>query len=230
MQTLAEDSIDPDVIADYLRRHPDFFTDRPDVLRDMTPPVRWSGDTVIDLQRYVVDVLREELAGLRDCAQSVIETSRNNMATQTRTHAAVLALISARNVDTLLRLVNDDLPILLDVDVASMALEFHPVLSRTVPASARLILGETDRWLGAGQDVALLQEFNDDGRLFGAGCEVVRSAALARLRPEPCSVQGILALGSRSEEAFHPRQGTELLRFLARVVELCLQRLLPMAA
>ena len=43
------------------------------------------------MQRYMVESLRGEIAGLRDCANEVIETSRANLAIQTRTHAAVLA-------------------------------------------------------------------------------------------------------------------------------------------
>src|SRR5512144_3028568 len=105
-------------VADYLREHPDFFTQRASLLQAMTPPDRWTGDTVIDMQRYMVESLRGEIAGLRDCAHEVIETSRANLAIQTRTHAAVLALIAAADIDQLLRAVTDDLPILLGVDVA----------------------------------------------------------------------------------------------------------------
>ena len=89
----------------------------------MTPPARWSGDTVVDMQRYMVESLRGEIAGLRDCANEVIETSRANLAIQSRTHAAVLALVAAPDIDQLIRAVSDDLPILLDVDVAVLSIE-----------------------------------------------------------------------------------------------------------
>ena len=89
---------DEQVVA-YLREHPDFFAQRAALLQIMTPPARWSGDTVVDMQRYMVESLRGEIAGLRDCANEVIETSRANLAIQSRTHAAVLALVAAPDLD-----------------------------------------------------------------------------------------------------------------------------------
>jgi len=222
-----DDGLDAQRVANYLRRHPDFFARNADVLKDMAAPARWSGDDVVDLQRYMVENLRGELDGLRTCTQEVIETSRTNLASQSRTHAAVLSLLAATDLDQLGRVVVDDLPLLLDVDI--VVLGFEPgqrgplvaVEIRGLPA------GGTDRLIGAGKDVTLCHEITDDGALFGSASTLVRSGAMARLRPGADLPQGVLALGSRSETAFHPGQGTELLTFLAWVTERCVQRLLP---
>jgi uncharacterized protein YigA (DUF484 family) len=56
------------------------------------------------------------------------------------------------------------------------------------------------------------------------------AAALARVRCGADVPAGVLAFGSRRDNAFHPGQGTELLRLLAKVVEVCLIRLLPILA
>lgn len=214
-------------VAGYLRDHPDFFSNCPNLIEEITPPVRWTGDSVVDLQRYMVETLRGELAGLRDCAQSVIETSRVNMATQLRTHAAVLALIAADDLDHLVRVVTGDLPIFLDVDAAALGLEGSDDLPPGCAALARLTQGDVDRLIGAGEEVLLCPEFDDDCGLFDSAAKPVRSAALARLQPASRHVTGVLALGAYREDTFHPRQGTELLEFVARVIELCLKRLLP---
>jgi uncharacterized protein YigA (DUF484 family) len=59
--------------------------------------------------------------------------------------------------------------------------------------------------------------------IFGDGAGLVNSYALVRLtasgRPP-----GLLALGSRNERSFHSSQGTELLAFLAKVIEDCVGR------
>ncbi len=217
-------------VAKYLRDHPDFFAHRATLLQAMTPPARWSGDTVIDMQRYMVESLRGEIAGLRDCANEVIETSRANLAIQTRTHAAVLALVAAPELDHLIRAISDDLPILLDVDVAVLSVEPAPGLELMIGGIGRLQSGDVDRFLGNGRDVALYREMADDGTLFGVGAGLVRSAALARIRCGEEAPVGLLAFGSRRDAAFHPGQGTELLRFLAKVVEVCLVRMLPTPA
>lgn len=223
--------VDPEPTADavalYLRQHPDFFLERPDLLRNMALPQRWSGDSVVDLQHYQVQTLRDELDGLRDCAQEVIETSRVNMATQARTHAAVVALLSAADLSHLLQVVGDDLPVLLDVDAATIALEMTETLGVVVAGIGRLREGDVNRLVGTGQQLALYREFCDDGTVFGAAAGLVSSASFVRMQPGGALPDGVLALGSRSAGTFHPGQGTELLRFLAQIVEICLRRLLP---
>ena len=100
-QAPAED-VSGDAVADYLRRHPDFFNGRLDLLSDMAVPDRWSDDSVVDMQRFLAERRLGEIDDLRNCAQEVIETSRTNMSVQTRTHAAVLAMLSAADLEHLL--------------------------------------------------------------------------------------------------------------------------------
>jgi uncharacterized protein len=213
-------------VTDYLSRHPDFFTDRPELLARMAAPSRWSGDGVVDMQRYLLERTRTEIADLRDCAQEVIETSRSNMSVQTRTHAAALALIAVPNLDHLLRVVADDLPLLLDLNVVSLAFEESspPLAALIAPEVCRLPKGKVDAMLGADQNVRLMKAIKDDGTLFGSAAGLVRSAALARLRPGKRVPAGLLAFGSRGA-TFRPNQGTELIHFLTRVLESCLHRL-----
>jgi uncharacterized protein YigA (DUF484 family) len=152
------------------------------------------------------------------------------MAFQSRTHDAVLAVLAADDIQALIEVVTDDLPVLLDVDMAVIG--FEPTESSEVAKEVansdigRLDDGEVDRLIGVGREVALIRDMTDDGTVFAGGAGLVRSAALARLRPGAAVPTGLLALGLRREGAFHPGQGTELLRFLARVVERCLRRLL----
>jgi len=212
-------------IEEYLLRHPDFFVGRADLLRGLTAPARWSGEAVVDLHRFQVESLRDEMEGLRDCASEVIETSRANLAIQGRTHAAVLALVAATDVDALVHVVAEDLPILLGVDVVVVAVERGAGVSPLIPGVRYCPMGTVHALLGDG-DVRLLRQIYDDGALFGAAAGLVRSAALVRIACEPIASVGMLAFGSRADGGFHPKQGTELLRFLAKVVEVCLYRML----
>lgn len=213
-------------VADFLEGHPEFLAQHPELFKVLAPPVRWSDDRVVDIQRFMVETLKEELDGLRNCTQEVIETSRSNMTNQTRTHAAVLALLAAADIERLARIVCDDLPVLLDIDVATIGFEPGIITDGAELDIQPLAERAVDSLLGSGAEVALFEEMHDDGSVFGAGAGLVRSAALARLRAGPSMPEGLLALGSRAEGAFHPRQGTELLRFLARVVERCAEHLL----
>lgn len=212
-------------VAAYLAKHPDFLTAHPELVKALTPPSRWNDDAVVDLQGFMVDMLKSELEGLRNCAQEVIETSRTNMTNQMRTHAAVLALIAASDLDRLMRIITDDLPVLLDVDVAVVGVEGCVMTSGGDAEIRQLAPGDVDRLMKANQEAVLFSTIDDDGSIFAHAGGLVRSAALARLYLEPLQMDGFLALGSRHEGAFHSGQGTELLRFLARVVERCLIRI-----
>lgn len=214
-------------VAGFLRGNPSFLADNPDLLSELTPPSRWSDNAVVDMQKAMVDILREEMAGLRACTQEVIETSRSNMNNQTRTHQAILAMVAAEDVDRLAHIVVDDLPLLLDVDVAVLAFEPGHRPSCSDVEIRALDDGDVDDLIGAGQDALLVDQILDGGDVFGGGAGLVRSAAFVRLRPGEQVPAGLLALGCRHEGAFHQQQGTELLRFLAQILELCLQRLSP---
>jgi len=89
-----------------------------------------------------------------------------------------------------------------------------------VSATLGLVAGEF-----AKDSTVLFSIITDDGSIFGDAGSLVRSAAVARLRLEPLQAEGFLALGSRLEAAFRGGQGTELLRFLAGVIERCLLRI-----
>jgi hypothetical protein len=218
-------------VAAYLESHPDFFSARQDLLAKMTAPSRWSGDGVVDMQRFLADRRLREIDDLRGCAQEVIETSRSNMSVQTRTHAAVLALLWATDMDQLLRIISDDLPLLLDVDVVILGFEPPGLLTDAVMASEveihHLGHGEVDRILGPDENVLLLHDLETDGggenSLFGAASGLVRTAGLARLCPGQGVPVGFMGLGSRGT-TFNPGQGTELIGFLARAMETCLHR------
>lgn len=221
-----EIELDADAVAAFLIRHPNFFAERPEVLDCVDLPDRFGTQGVVDFQQYQLRRRDSEIDELRTCAQDVIETSRSNMSIQTRTHAAVLALLHAQTVAQLYRIVADDLPILLDVDVA--AIGFEPGEAANVSTLSEhlrvLPAGTVDATVGADQDVQLYREFWDDGTVFAGAAGLVKSAAVARLKPGLLLPTGMIALGAR-DASFRPGQGTELFSFLARVVESCIMRL-----
>lgn len=211
-------------VAAFLRRNPDFLAENPEVVEALTPPSRWTGDGVVDMQKFILERLRNEIDNLRSCAIDLIETSRLNMSNQTRANTAVLALLSAGDLDHIIRIITDDLPLFLDIDVVAIGFEPapRPLAGLVSSAIQRLPAGTINGLLGPDKDVVLVSGMLDDGTVFGAGAGLVRSAGLARLRAVDPFPEGLLALGSRREGSFHAGQGTEVLTFLARVLERCL--------
>lgn len=233
----AETRVSEDDVAEYLVANPDFFRDHLEILSFMNMPGRFGqeeapgtpreGAQVVDFQQALLNQQKEAVEELRDCVRDVIETSRTNMSVQQRTHAAVLALLSARDFDSLIRAVNDDLARLLDVDIVCVGYEpsDDPLSWLVSPEITDLAPGLVDALLGESGSAKLYRDIADDGSVFGAAAGLVQSAAVARLRPGPRTPVGLMALGSRSDSFFQPGQGTELVVFLARVLENCVDRL-----
>ena len=72
---------------------------------------------------------------------------------------------------------------------------------------------------GSDRECALTEELPGDPALFGDGAGLVQSSAVVRLSPGGPCPEGVMALGSRNGRTFHAGQATELIAFLARVVE-----------
>jgi hypothetical protein len=228
----AQSDLTADRIMEFLRLNPDFLAENAQTIAEMAPPTRWIGDGVVDLQRFLLERQREDLDQLRLAAQEVIETSRGNMSSQTRTHSAVLALLSAHDFEHMLRIINDDLPLLLDLDVVTIG--FEPGDNAPQALTSAHIQpfqpGEIEDIMGSDHDVRLFKEIEENKAVFGSAASLVRSAALMRLRPSRKVPPGLIALGARSPNFFHPRQGTELVTFIARVIERCAHRWLEKQA
>jgi uncharacterized protein YigA (DUF484 family) len=229
----AEFRVSDDDVAEYLVANPDFFRERLEVLSFMNMPGRFAqegpreGGQVVDFQQALLNQQKEAVEELRECVRDVIETSRSNMSVQQRTHAAVLALLGARDFDALIRVVTDDLPMLLDVDAVCVGYEptDNPLSWLVSPEIGSLKPGLVDALLGSAGNAKLYRDIADDGSVFGAAAGLVQSAAVARLRPSRRTPTGLMALGSRSDSFFQPGQGTELVVFLARVLENCIDRM-----
>ena len=100
------DKISEKQVEAYLKEHPDFLTQHESLLDFLTPPMRWSGDKVVDLQSYMLDKLRGEQDDLKDAANLLINTTRENMLIQTRTHAGVIAMLEASTLENLIHVIS----------------------------------------------------------------------------------------------------------------------------
>ncbi|HWK44122.1 MAG TPA: DUF484 family protein [Stellaceae bacterium] len=213
--------LDAESVEAYLRLHPDFLLDHPALLPVLTPPSHHRGDGVIDMQSFMLHRLRDELARLKTQQRTLLTTSRSNMTSQNRVHAAVLALIGARSFELVIQTVTTDLAILLDVDVVTLCIESEAGSHVKPPLNGVQLMapGEVDRLLGPGRDALLEDHVLGDPTIFGSGAGLVRSEALLRLAVGRHAPVGLLALGSRKPTKFRAGQGTELLGFLARSLE-----------
>jgi len=211
-------------IGAFLTANPGFIKDHPEFLDDLTPERQDFGAGVVDMQGVLIQRLRAENVRIQGLHDDLLATRRANLTSQSRIHGAVLSLLEARSFRELMEVTTTDLAIKLDVDVIVLGVENeNGIAERSVSGIRLLEPGCVDRLMGTGRDVLLNADIEGDKVLFGSATGLVASEALLRLHASPEAPTGILALGARHQHRFDPDQGSELLGFLAQVLELCIR-------
>ncbi|HET8727729.1 MAG TPA: DUF484 family protein [Alphaproteobacteria bacterium] len=217
-------------VAAWLAEHPDFLNQHPDLLARMNPPPSTRPDGVVDLQSFMAERLRSEVERLKGQQRAIISATRANHNSQNRVHAAILFLLDAENFEQLIQTITTDLAVLLDLDVVCLLVESNGQdIPHALAAGIRVVdEGFVARML-ADRDIVLQGDVQGDETLFGAGAGLVRSQALARLNVSSEAPPCLLALGSREPDMFQDGMRTELMSFMARVLERCIRSWLDLS-
>ncbi|HEU4923343.1 MAG TPA: DUF484 family protein [Burkholderiales bacterium] len=203
-----------DDIARYLRTHPQFFDQHPELLETINVPHPYGGRAIPLAERQTV-ALREKLKVLEGRLAELLQFGEENDAISEKVHRLSVAVASAR-----------------DFPAFAAALYFHLREDFAVPHVALRVWGKS---VPADFDEA--RPVDEAQRLhaaamaapqcgpaagnpfvpwFGEAAEHVRSVALVPLGQT--AVFGLLALGSEDAKRFYPDMGTLYLR---RIGELC---------
>ncbi|BDX00970.1 DUF484 family protein [Maricaulis maris] len=206
--------MDPDSVRSFLIANPDFVREDAELFSLIVETPR--SDGAIDLGAAARDKLRDELRQLRSLNASIVETARANLATQSQTHMAVLALLEVDSLSGLDKKMSTRLTGALGVDVCRVLIEGHAPLQ-----NAESILGAAEGFVGTvlGDHVEMLGPIDPANAhaLYGQQGARVSSQAIVRL--DFNGHDGLMALAARDAHLFESGQGTELLNFLARAIE-----------
>ena len=208
-------------VTEFLRRNPDFFVKHPEALKAIHAPARPLGEGVSDLQQAMIDRLRGEVDKMKVDQQALLSATRANMQTQSRIHACALGLLGATSFEQLIQTVTTDFAVILDLDIVTLCIEAECTSSLPIRTRGLMILtpGTIDAVLGPDKRLALRGDIAGDPDLFAGGAPLVRSDALVRLSISPATPPVLLAFGSRDPHRFDSGQATELIDFLASVLE-----------
>jgi uncharacterized protein YigA (DUF484 family) len=216
-ETRVKDGLTPTEVASYLRRHPEFLSEYPDIALTLAVP-RDQGSTT-SLASYQLDVLRDKNHELGRRLRELIEIAHENEQLMVRVHALTVALMRERSLGDSVRRV-----------AATLGEDFHSSHVRMVlfrAANADLAAAE---WLilapSGVAELPAFAEFLERGEplcgrlqteklkfLFGAHATEVRSSVLV-----PIDGTGMLAIGSGDANRFHPGMGTLFVRLIAEAV------------
>jgi uncharacterized protein YigA (DUF484 family) len=145
--------------------------------------------------------------------------ARANFAAQTQTHAAVVDVLRARSLAELANRVDELARLRFGLSVGALALEGGETPQGWLP----LVEGQIDLIL-EDRGAARLGRLPTAAGLFGAHAPIIESVALVRLSLWEPRREAVMAFGSADPDAFTADMGTELVMFLAKVVERTAER------
>jgi uncharacterized protein YigA (DUF484 family) len=209
-------------VAAWLRRHPAFLQQFPDLALTMVVP-RENGPAA-SLASYQLEVLRDKNRELSRRLHELFGNAQENERLAVRTHQLTLALMKQTSAaDTVCAM------------AASLAEDFQGDLVRIVAFEAIDGIDDAD-WLqviaegdprlagfrdlaGSGEPVCGRLHPDKNALLYGVRAEEVQSSALLVLPGT-----GLVAVGSRDPNRFFPGMGTLFLRMMGEALSAALQR------
>lgn len=238
-QGTASGELDAQHVAEYLRARPEFFRDHPELLEQLSLPIKETGSRkVLDFQSFAVSALQENVQSLKEQFSGLLGSARDNMSAQAQVHAAVLHLMRARDLEALLETLTQDFMQYFDVDAVRLVLEseladlYESTYGEMNYSGISFVpLQTVDMALGVGQTAALIPDTHIDPpygfeAIFVDCSALIGSCALLRIYLPRIDRAGILAFGVRDKQHFHTSLGLELLRFLSDAVALRLDQAL----
>ena len=209
-------------VAAWLRRHPKFLQQFPDLAISMVVP-REDGPAA-SLASYQLDVLRDKNRELSRRLHELFANAQENERLAVRTHQLTLGLMRQHNAADTLRAM-----------AASLAEDFQGDLVRIVLFDRVEGLDDVDWLQFLPSDEARLASFRDalaegepicgrlhpdkNALLYGMRAEDVQSSALL-----PLPGVGLLAVGSIDPNRFFPGMGTLFLRMMGEAMATALKR------
>lgn len=219
---LLDDTLKASDVAAYLRKHPGFLGDYPELATLLTLP-REQG-AVASLAAYQLQALREKNEELERKLSELTAIAAENERLMLRVHDLNVTVLRANTPAVAARSV-----------VATLSKDFGTDQVRIV-LFGKLTLPPADWLMHEPGGRAAMPEFADflahheplSGRLsperlqrlFGQQAPHIRSAALM-----PLGELGLLALGSQDADHFQPGMGTAFLKMIAATVTAALARL-----
>ena len=209
-------------VAAWLRRHPAFLQQFPDLALTLVVP-RENGPAA-SLASYQLEVLRDKNRELSRRLHELFGNAQDNERLAVRTHQLTLALMKQGSAADTLRAM-----------AASLAEDFQGDLVRIVSFHAVDGIDDAD-WLqviaeddprlsgfrdlmGSGEPVCGRLHPDKNALLYGLRAEEVQSSALLVLPGT-----GLVAVGSRDPNRFFPGMGTLFLRMMGEALAAGLQR------
>lgn len=209
-------------IAAWLRRHPTFLRQFPDLALSLVVP-RDDGPTA-SLASYQLDVLRDKNRELSKRLNELFANAQENERLAVRTHQLTLALLKQDNAADTLRALAASLQEDFNGDLVRIVM-FAPVAGLEDAEWLQVFEAGSPRLapfrdcLADGEPLSGRLQPEKNAVLYGARADEVASSALL-----PLPGIGLVAVGSRDGNRFYPGMGTLFLRMMGEALAVALKR------
>ena len=218
----AQEKLGAHEIAAWLRRHPNFLQQFPDLALTLVVP-REQGSAA-SLAGYQLEILRDKNRELSRRLHELFANAQENERLAVRTHQLTLALMKQDRADDTARAMAASLEEDFNGDLVRMVL-FAPVegldaadwLQTLTEDDARL--APLRDCLKDGEPICGRLQPEKNALLYGVRAEDVASSALL-----PLPGRGLIAVGSRDANRFFPGMGTLFLRMMGEAFETAMRR------
>lgn len=219
--------LDAALVADYLRRHPEFLSDQPGLLTELEIPHTTPAGVSSLIERQV-DRLRNENRHYRQQLDRLSRSQRDLQALSSQVHQLVVALLTAAQPDAVCEFLQDCLHHGYDADAARLFLflDHNPFQNRPLIEvrgrndKLRLLLAEL---FNRGQPLLDSLQAEHLPLMFDRAAAADMHASIL-LPITGHQWDGLLAIGSRERDRYRRGPELELLVFLARVTAIQLDR------
>lgn len=214
---IQRDSLTAETVSAWLRRHPEFLKENPEVLTFLTPPEFKRGERILDMQHFMLERMRDDLTSLRRREKQLLSAVEGNAAGQAKVHQAVVAVACTDDIQALNSVIRGKLPAMLDVESAVLCIEETGALA--LAGATAIGKGGIENLMGKKRRILLQGHTPGDSFVFGEDAARVKSVAYLRLRAGQNAPDMLLALGSGREDGFEKDQATDLISIFADVLE-----------
>ncbi len=217
-------NLDPQAVADFLTRHPNFFNDFPAVLTELHIPHPHGTHAVSMSERQLI-AMRDKVRMLETKLAELIQFGEENDAISDKLHALTLALLAAATPQELLAALA--LHLREGFAVPHHALRAWNLESDTVPGLTDPVTPATRASVATlAQPACGPLAVPEAGEWFGEASPHLRAFACIPLRPAAASAPvGLLVLASEEAKRFYPSMGTLYLERLGQLAGAALVRM-----
>jgi uncharacterized protein YigA (DUF484 family) len=221
VNTVTDQTINEADIANYLHQNPDFFQRHTEFLEKQNISHQNIGSATSLIERQVA-VLREKNAHLEGQLDNLLRAARSNEQIMVRLQHLTLELLRSENLNEMVAVCQDVLRSDFNADYIAIRLIKKTRKNATGQENLHFInasnasLKQFDNLFINGKPFCGKLPDKQQKFLFSTHINDVKSAALLPLKTTHNI--GILALGSKSEERFHPGMGTVFISHLGDLI------------